>query len=113
LGIDVNAQYDLLVFYASSSGVDAQSIRGTVVNGTGGPYTVTLYVEDPSGNVTTYNISTNGSFNFDASDAGDDDFGTTEQGTWSVWGVVSDGVDSASSSTDPWDVEFYPVHNTP
>ena len=113
LGITVTAIYETLVYYASSAGVDAQSIEGAVVNGDGGPYSVTLYIEDPSGNVTTYSLTTNGNFDFDPVDAGDVDFGTTEEGTWTVWAVATDAIDSASSSTDPWDVEFYPVHNTP
>ena len=114
LSVDLDAAYTSLVYYASKVGQPAQSLNGSVSGGAGGPYTVLLHVRNPAGGETTYNLTTNDSFDFDSGDAGDPDFGTTQKGSWSAWIEVSDRVGTrANSPSVTWQVGWYPVHESP
>ena len=110
----LDADYSALVLYATKVGQPPQGLDGTVSGGDGGAYTVMLYVRNPDGSETSYNLLTPGTFAFDAMDAGDDDFGTTVQGSWTAWIEASDT--SGNSATSPaavWDVSWYPVNERP
>jgi len=114
MAASLTADYSALILYARNLGQPVQGLDGTVTGGDGGAYTVTLYVRDPDGSEIPYNLSTPGAFAFDADDASDDDFGTTEQGSWTAWIEASDtSGNTATSSSVVWDVSWYPVHESP
>ena len=114
LNADLDAEYSSLVLYASRVGEPPQGIDGEVSGGDGGAYTVILHVRDPQGSESAYNLTTNGTFDFDSGDAGDSDFGTTEEGIWSAWIEASDSVGTtATSASVTWEVGWYPSHETP
>jgi len=112
LGISLSVMYSHLVYLASTVGEPAQVINGAVTGGVS-PRTIRIYLRDPSGDVSPYSI-TNAAFTLDTASSGDLNFGTTEEGTWTAWGVVTDAAgSSATSAPVPWNVNFYPVHGAP
>ena len=114
LNADLDADYSSLVLYASKIGEPPQGMSGEVSGGDGGTYTVILHVRNPEGSESTYNLTTDGTFDFDSGDAGDPDFGTTEEGIWSAWIEASDSVGTtATSASVTWEVGWYPSHETP
>ena len=114
LNADLDADYSSLVFYASRVGEPPQGLDGDISGGDGGAYTVILHVRNPEGSESTYNLTTNGIFDFDSGDAGDPDFGTTDEGTWTAWIEASDSVGTtAISASVTWEVGWYPSHETP
>ena len=114
LDADLDADYSSLVLYASKVGEPPQGMDGEVSGGDGGAYTIILHVRDPDGNESTYNLTTNGAFAFDSNDAGDPDFGTTNEGAWTAWIEASDSVGTtATSASVTWEVGWYPSHETP
>jgi len=114
LNASLDAEYSSLVLHASQVGEPSQRLEGNISGGVGGPYTVIIHVRDPQGNESTYNLTTNGAFDFDSNDAGDPDFGTTVEGDWSAWIDASDSVGTADTSTTvDWQVGWYPLHETP
>lgn len=114
LSVDLDADYSSLVLYASRVGEPPQGVSGEVSGGDGGTYTVILHVRDPKGNESTYSLTTNDTFDFDSNDAGDPDFGTTDEGTWTAWIEASDSVGTtATSASVTWEVGWYPSHETP
>ena len=114
LNTDLDADYSSLVFYASRVGEPPQGLDGDISGGDGGAYTVILHVRNPEGSESTYNLTTNGTFDFDSGDAGDPDFGTTDEGTWTAWIEASDSVGTtAASASVTWEVGWYPSHETP
>jgi len=114
LNADLDTDYSSLVLYASRVGEPPQGLDGDISGGDGGAYTVILHVRNPEGSESTYNLTTNGTFDFDSGDAGDPDFGTTDEGTWSAWIEASDSVGTtATSASVTWEVGWYPSHETP
>ena len=114
LNAELDSDYSSLVFYASRVGEPPQGLDGDISGGDGGTYTVILHVRNPEGSESTYNLTTNGTFDFDSGDAGDPDFGTTVEGTWSAWIEASDSVGTtATSASVTWEVGWYPSHETP
>ena len=114
LNAGLDAEYSSLVLFASQVGEPAQNLNGNISGGVGGPYTAILHLRDPQGNESTYTLTTNGAFNFDANDAGDPDFGTTLEGNWSAWISASDSVGTSDTSASAgWQVGWYPLHETP
>ena len=114
LNAELDSDYSSLVFYASRVGEPPQGLDGDISGGDGGTYTVILHVRNPEGSENAYNLTTNGTFDFDYGDAGDPDFGTTVEGTWTAWIEASDSVGTtATSASVTWDVGWYPSHETP
>jgi len=114
LNVDLDADYSSLVLYASRVGEPPQGMSGEVNGGDGGAYTVILHVRNPQGSESTYSLTTNDTFDFDSNDAGNPDFGTTQEGTWTAWIEASDSVGTTATSTSvTWDVGWYPSHETP
>ena len=114
LNVDLDTDYSSLVLYASRVGEPPQGMSGEVSGGDGGTYTVILHVRNPEGSESTYNLTTNDTFDFDSNDAGDPDFGTTDEGTWTAWIEASDSVGTtATSASVTWEVGWYPSHETP
>ena len=114
LDADLDADYSSLVLYASRVGEPPQGLDGDISGGDGGTYTVILHVRNPEGSESTYNLTTNDTFDFDSTDAGDPDFGTTQEGTWTAWIEASDSVGTtATSASVTWEVGWYPLHETP
>ena len=68
----------------------------------------------PSGVITAFDLSSNGSFLLDAGSSGDPSLGTSEQGTWSAWAAAEDTSGKTTSSlTVTWEVHWWPVHGRP
>jgi len=115
LGVTLQQNYAALLYMASNLSQPAQTLRGTVSGGSGGPYLVAITTHSPSGRDTAYTMNSTGLFILQPTDARDPDFGTTEIGTWYAWAQavdVSTGL-SASSSPVRWDVAWYPIHALP
>lgn len=114
LNADLDADYSSLVLYASRVGEPPQGLDGDISGGDGGAYTVILHVRNPEGSESAYNLTTDDTFDFDSGDAGDPDFGTTVEGTWTAWIEASDSVGTtATSASVTWEVGWYPSHETP
>ena len=86
----------------------AQTLRGQLV---GGSYqSISVTVTDPSGNNTYYTVTSNlaGNFVLDPATAGDPNFGSTEEGTWSAY--ANHFPTSQQSNTVSWLVDWSPAH---
>jgi hypothetical protein len=109
----LTASYGSLALMAPKLHLPAQTLDGTISGGTL-PYTVSLYVQSPDGVKTQYALSPGTSFSFGATESGDPNFGTAQQGTWRAWFTVRDRLGQViTSNTAVWDVAFYPVHESP
>jgi len=101
-----------LLLFASNLGLPAQTLAGSVSGGTPA-YTTILHVRAPSGLETIYSQS-GSTWTLTPQSAGDLDFGTTEAGTWTAWGVITDAAGAIfRTASVRWDVSWYPVHGRP
>jgi len=101
-----------LLLFASNLGLPAQTLAGSVSGGTPA-YTTILHVRAPSGLETIYSQS-GSTWTLTPQSAGDLDFGTTEEGTWTAWGVITDAAGAIfRTASVRWDVSWYPVHGRP
>ncbi len=101
-----------LLFFASKLGQPAQTLTGTVSGGTP-TYTTVIHVRAPSGSEALYTQNGN-AWTLTPLSAGNSDFGTTEEGTWTAWGVIADAAGAMfRTASVSWDVSWYPVHGTP
>ena len=90
-----------------------QTLDGTIAGGVV-PYSGTLYVARPDGSQTSYSLSSGSSFTFGPVEAGNPNFGATQEGTWRAWVVVTDSASHhTTSNIATWTVSFYPVHGNP
>jgi hypothetical protein len=93
-------------------GLPAQTLNGAISGGTV-PYAVTLHVQAPDNSTASFGLS-GGSFSFGPGEAGDVNFGVSQEGTWRAWFTVTDiGGRTATSNTATWQVVFYPIHGVP
>lgn len=105
------AQARLLLF-ASTLGQPAQTLSGSASGGTPA-YTTVLHVRAPSGSEVLYSQS-GSAWTLTPPSAGDPNFGTTEEGTWTAWGVITDAAGAMfRTASVSWDVDWYPVHGRP
>ena len=101
-----------LVLYASHLGQSGQSIYGTIGGGIP-PYTSDLIVRPPSGSNKSYHRHGD-TWSVTPENAGDLDFGTTEQGTWTTWAELHDGFGQIfHTPAVTWEVAWFPVHGLP
>lgn len=101
-----------LLFFASTLGQPAQTLSGSVSGGTPAYITV-LHVRAPSGSETLY-LQSGSAWTLTPLSAGDPNFGTTEEGTWTAWGVITDAAGAMfRTASVSWDVDWYPVHGRP
>jgi hypothetical protein len=108
----IAATYARLPLYAPTLGLPAQTLTGTVSGGNP-PYIVLVQIREPSGNVST--LSRNAaSWSVTPENSGDDNLGTTQEGTWIAWAEIEDsaGVKFRTASAS-WEVAWYPVHGLP
>ncbi|MGB7540259.1 MAG: hypothetical protein WBM17_17085, partial [Anaerolineales bacterium] len=68
-----SVRYAAILLNAPDFGLPAQTITGRVVGGGGPPYTVSISVEDPDGNIATYgqNVELDGTFELLPAETGD------------------------------------------
>lgn len=112
LGGTISAAYARLLFFASNLGQPAQTLTGTVSGGTPA-YTTVIHVRAPSGMETSYPQS-GSAWELTPLSANNPDFGTTEEGTWTAWGVMTDAAGAVfRTASVHWDVSWYPVHGRP
>lgn len=108
----VSPTFARLLLFGPNLGLPAQTITGTAAGGQP-PYRIVVSVRAPSGIVTTYSRSGSG-WSLTPSVAGDVNFGTTEQGTWTVWADLTDSVGRIfHTNSNAWNVSWHPVHGRP
>ena len=108
----ISASYAKLLLFAAQLGLPVQSLSGTSSGGEP-PYRVAVHVRTPTGLETTYSRS-GLTWAFTSTDANDPNFGTTEEGVWSAWAVITDSASRTfRTPTITWDVSWHPVHGRP
>jgi hypothetical protein len=108
----ISVTYPKLLLLASNLGQPAQTLFGTVTGGVGG-YTISLHIFSPGGVETIFSRS-GGSWSLTPADAGDANFGATEQGTWRAWADLRDsGGRTFRTPSVTWNVAWFPVHGRP
>jgi len=108
----LSAVHARLLLFASNLGQPAQTLTGTASGGTPG-YTTIIHVRAPSGLETLYPQS-GSAWTLTPLSASNQDFGTTEEGTWTAWGVITDAAGAMYRTTSvSWDVAWHPVHGRP
>jgi hypothetical protein len=108
----ISASYAKLLLFAPQLGLPVQSLSGTSSGGEP-PYLVAIHIRTPLGMESTYSIS-GSAWIFTSTDANDPNFGTTEEGTWSAWAVITDSAGRTfRTSSITWDVSWHPVHGRP
>jgi hypothetical protein len=112
LTASLTPRYGSLLLMAPRLGLPAQTLNGAISGGIA-PYAVTLHVQAPDNSTASFGLS-GGSFSFGPGEAGDANFGVSQEGTWRAWFTVTDtGGRIATSNTVTWQVVFYPVHGVP
>jgi hypothetical protein len=108
----ISATYARLLLYAPTLGQTAQTLTGNVSNGVP-PYSILVWVRDPSGNL--FSISRSGStWSITPESSGDLNFGTTEEGSWTAWAELQDSSGQTYQTVSVvWEVAWYPVHGRP
>jgi hypothetical protein len=108
----LSAAYAKLLLYATQLGLPAQTLMGSSSGGEP-PYTIVVHVRTPGGAETTYSRS-GATWTVSPTVANDLNFGTTVEGVWSAWAVISDSAGrSFRTNTITWDVSWHPVHGRP
>ena len=108
----ISALYTRLLLFAPNLGQPAQSLVGAVSGGEP-PYAITVHVRAPSGTIKPFTRSES-NWSVDPGSAGDDFFGTTEEGTWTAWATITDSVGrNYQTGSVTWDVSWHPVHGRP
>lgn len=108
----ISASYAKLLLFAPQLGLPVQSLSGTSSGGEP-PYLVAVHIRTPLGMESTYSIS-GSTWTFTSTDANDLNFGTTEEGTWSAWALITDTAGRTfRTSSITWDVSWHPVHGRP
>jgi hypothetical protein len=108
----LTAAYPALLQHGPDFGLPAQTLSGTIVGGSGGPYTVRIHVIDPVNGETVYTISTSVSFVLTAT-PGDPYFGCGTSGLWEAWFEVQGPSDWYATTPIYWSVSFPTVHGVP
>jgi hypothetical protein len=104
--------YARLLLFAPNLGQPAQTLTGTVSGGEA-PYSLVIHVRAPSGLETTFTRS-GSAWSLTPASAGNPNFGTTEEGTWTAWADITDVAGrSYRTVSATWEVSWYPVHGRP
>jgi hypothetical protein len=104
--------YARLLLYAPTLGQPAQILTGTISNGTP-PYSILVWVRDPSGNLTSFSRS-GSTWSVTPESSGDLNFGTNEEGSWTAWAELQDSSGQIyQTASVVWEVAWYPVHGQP
>ena len=108
----LSPSYAKLLLFASNLGQPAQTLTGSVSGGEPA-YVSIVHVRAPSGYETTY--SRGGSnWTLTPASSNDPDFGTTEEGTWTAWAIITDAAGRVFRTTSiTWEVSWHPVHGRP
>lgn len=108
----ISATYAKLLLYGPTLGQPAQTLAGNVSNGVP-PYSILVWVRDPSGNLLS--ISRSGSsWIVTPESSGNLNFGTTEEGSWTAWAELQDSSGQTyQTASVVWEVAWYPVHGRP
>ncbi|NMB68842.1 MAG: hypothetical protein GYA20_08780 [Chloroflexi bacterium] len=108
----ISVAHASLLLFASNLAQPAQTLTGIASGGTPA-YTTVVHVRAPSGLETLYPQS-GSAWTLTPLSANDPDFGTTEEGTWTAWGVITDAAGAVfRTASVSWDVAWYPVHGRP
>jgi hypothetical protein len=108
----ISPTYARLLLFASNLGQPAQTLTGSASGGEP-PYSIRVHVRAPSGDETTY--TRNGSnWMLTPVSSNDANFGTTEEGTWIAWAIISDSAGRVYRTPSiTWEVSWHPVHGRP
>lgn len=108
----ISASFANLLHFASKLGQPAQTLSGTNAGGEP-PYAIIVNVRAPSGNQATFS-RIGSTWTLTPMSASDPDFGTTEEGTWTAWAMITDMAGRSSRTNSiTWDVSWHPVHGRP
>ena len=108
----ISPAYSKLLFFASNLGQPAQTLTGGASGGEPA-YTTIVHVRAPSGDETTYSRS-GSSWSLTPVFTNNPDFGTTEEGTWAAWAVITDSAGRVfRTASVTWAVSWHPVHGRP
>lgn len=108
----VTVTYPRLLLFATNLEQPAQTLIGSVTGGEP-PYTISVQVRAPSGTVSTYTRS-GSSWQLTPAAAGDPNFGTISEGTWTAWANLTDSAGRTFRTLSvTWNVSWYPVHGRP
>ena len=107
-----SATYARLVWFAANLGQPAQTLNGLVSGGIP-PYSISVHARPPSGSEVVFSRS-GGSWSVTPTSAGDVNFGSTQQGTWTAWAVLTDSIGRTYTTNSViWEVAWFPVHGRP
>ena len=108
----ISVAYAKLLLDAPNLGQPAQTLSGTASGGEP-PYSIIVHVRTPTGSEMTF--SKNGSsWSLTPASASIPNFGTTEEGTWTAWAVITDLAGRTFRTTSiTWEVSWHPVHGRP
>jgi len=77
------------------------------------PYSINLHVRPPSGTDVLFSRS-GSTWSVTPTSAGDVNFGSTQQGTWTAWAVLTDSIGRTYTTNSViWEVAWFPVHGRP
>jgi hypothetical protein len=108
----ISPLYARLLLFAPNLGQPAQTLTGTVSGGEP-PYSLIVHVRAPSGQETTFTRS-GSAWSLTPLSAGNPNFGTTEEGTWTAWSDITDVAGRTYRTVSAtWEVSWYPVHGRP
>lgn len=108
----ISVTYARLLLFPSLLGQPAQTLSGTVTGGVP-PYSVTVRVRTPSGNLLSFTRS-GSSWTVTPGSSGELDFGATEEGIWTAWAELRDEVGQTCQTVSAiWEVAWHPVHARP
>jgi hypothetical protein len=108
----LSVAYAKLLLFAPQLGLPAQTLSGSSSGGEP-PYTIAVHVRTPGGVETTYSRS-GAAWTVSSTVANDPNFGTTVEGVWNAWAIISDSASrSFRTHTITWDISWHPVHGRP
>lgn len=108
----ITAMYADLVLFALRVGQPAQTLSGWASGGTP-PYHLVVFVQSPSGILTRYTREGT-PWILGPEDVPDENFGVTEEGTWTAWAEITDLTGNVFvTSSVTWNVAWFPVHGQP
>ncbi|MCX6053627.1 MAG: hypothetical protein NTZ74_01695 [Chloroflexi bacterium] len=108
----ISAKYARLLLFGPQLGLPAQVLSGSVSGGVP-PYSVRVEVRSPSGGIYPFSRDST-PWSVTPENSGDENFGTTEEGSWTAWATLQDSAGHFYETGGAvWEVVWHPVHALP